>query len=134
MAWKVPVSQRNPAARTALHKIFIELARLLGRSGLIERRTLAAAHISVQRELRDHQHAAFGFTQGQVHFSAGVLENSQACNFVREIVGVGFCILFRDPEQDEQAVTNVTDKLVAYGHAGVGHSLHYGSHGLFRRR
>src|SRR6266852_5982898 len=38
-----------------LHKIFVEFARLLGRSGRVERWPLAAARVSVEGELRDHK-------------------------------------------------------------------------------
>src|SRR4030081_1202736 len=38
----------------SLHKIFVEFARLLGRSGRVERWPFAAAHVTIEGELRDH--------------------------------------------------------------------------------
>src|SRR3979411_1034606 len=47
-----------------LHKIFVEFTRLLGRSGCIERWPLAAARVSVESELRDHQQRAANLRDG----------------------------------------------------------------------
>src|ERR1700674_4059826 len=47
-----------------LDKIFVEFARLLGRSGCIERWTLAAPRVSVESELRDHQQRAGNLRDG----------------------------------------------------------------------
>src|ERR1700686_4041774 len=48
----------------SLHKIFVEFARLLGRSGCVERWPLAAASVSVEGELRDHQQRAGNLRDG----------------------------------------------------------------------
>ena len=56
----------------------------------IEGWSLAAAHISVQSELRDREYAAAHVLQAAVHLSVDIFEDAQAGDFLGEICGVGF--------------------------------------------
>src|SRR6202167_1872719 len=58
----------------ALDKELIEPPSVFGRSGGIERWAPAAAHVSVQSELRNREHAASHVLHAAVHFSLLVFE------------------------------------------------------------
>ncbi len=88
VSWKRPVSAAEAGGADFLHKIFVEFARLLRRSGRVERWTLAAARVSVESELRDHQQRAAHVGNGQIHFAAGIFKNAQADGLLGKVVGV----------------------------------------------
>jgi hypothetical protein len=50
-------------------------------------------HVSIERELGNHQHASFSLAHGAVHLAGGILENSQAGDFAGQVVRVGFGVV-----------------------------------------
>src|ERR1700758_2476871 len=89
---KPPGFTAHPGSADAFHEVLIKVARFLGRSGSIERRTLAAADVAVERELRDHQNSSSHLRYRAIHLSSTVFKNAQPSDFVRQVTGIRFSI------------------------------------------
>jgi hypothetical protein len=112
----------------SLHKVFVEFARLLGRSGCVERGTLAASRVSVERELRDHQQRSANFCNGKIHFAASVFKNPQAVNFLGKIIRIGPRVSAAHAEQHQQPEADLAHDLAIDSNSRAAHALHYGAH------
>ena len=78
----------------------------------------------------NHQHAASGIGQTQIHLAVLILKNAEAGNVLGKVVGVGESVVVADTEQDQQSRTDVAGNLVADPYLGPRNSLHHGAHNV----
>src|SRR5687768_16297383 len=114
-------------------KILIKPVGRFRRSRIRKRRAIAFAAVAVQSELGDHEDFAAAVDDRAVHLALVVFEDAKLPNFVGERVGVFLGILFAYTEQDTKSGSNLTDFFPAHANAGLGDSLHNGSHGENQR-
>src|SRR5271157_2648456 len=87
----------------ALHEVSIQRVGEFRSSRRVERRALALAYVPKQGELRHDQHRAAELRDAAIHLSFVIFKDAQAGNFVGEIIGVGFGVVVRDAQKDQQS-------------------------------
>jgi len=106
---------------------------LLRRGRGVERRALAAADISIQGELRNHEHAAAHVLRAAVHLAVLVFEEAEARNLLGQISCVGLGVFVSHAQQNQQSQADLTAGPVVSGliidsDFGAAHALHDGPH------
>jgi hypothetical protein len=111
-----------------LHKEFVELSSLFRWCGTIERGPLAAAHIAVERKLRDRQNATANLSHAAVHLSLIVFKHAQGDDFLGQVNCVGYGVCAPNGQQDQQPRADLARDLTVHRDLGMAYSLHDGTH------
>jgi hypothetical protein len=112
------------------HDCLVQRPRRLRRRRLVERRPSSLAHVAVERELRDDQHAASGVHDGAIHGLAGVgLEHAHVADLGGDIARVRLGVRLADAEQDEQSGADLSNHLIVDAHARRRDALDHCAHG-----
>ena len=88
-----------------------------------EIRTPTTPYIAVQRELRDHEHAARDVEDSTVELAAIVVKDAKGEDLRREAFTVLGAIVMPDAEQDREPGTDLGDSLFADVHRRPAHAL-----------
>ena len=112
------------------HKIVIPPAtfvrgRRAGKAGPV-----ATRHIGGQRELADDEQATRHILQAVIHLAACIVEHAQLDDFGQQLVGLGMGIAALGAHQQHQAGPNLAHCQPGNVHAGTGHPLQQGFHGI----
>src|SRR6202041_1093084 len=117
----------------SLDKKLIEPASVFGRSGGSEPWALAAAHISVQSELRNREHAASHVLHAAVHFSLLVFKDAKTGDFFGEISSIALGVFLSHGQQNQQSQADLAASPIFDGDLGAADALHDGTHTTFLR-
>jgi hypothetical protein len=129
MGLKAAVGDLQSRAAQPFGKISIEPVRPQRRRRVRERRPVPFAAVAVQSKLRNHQGFAARVAYRKVHLALVVFKDAEIFDLVGERFGVLLVIFFTDAEEDAQAGTDPTDRLLSHADAGFCDSLDDGAHG-----
>src|SRR5581483_4773851 len=108
-------------------EMFVEFPCTRRRSGVIERRPLAATDVSVERELRNHQHRALALAKVEIHLAVLIVEDAKADDLLGEVLGIGLAIALAYAEKNEQPIGDFSCHLARHRHPGTADALDNGS-------
>jgi hypothetical protein len=112
----------------------IEPARFCACGVVVERRALAASHVSIERELGNCRDGAANLLHAAIHFSSIVFKAAHAGDFSGEIRSVGLSVVAANAKQDEPSRANFPRDLAVRGNLSVACALDYGWRGIRGRR
>jgi hypothetical protein len=126
---KLAGGHRQPRLSQFSHEIQVDSTSVCGRRRPVKRWSPALPDISVQRELRHHQHRTLNINHGAVQVLAtfGVKE-TRIPYLAGQVLHVTGPIVSTDRHEYEKSASDLADEAIANIHARLGDPLHDSTH------
>jgi len=112
------------------HKFLVKPFAQFGRRGFDEAGAPLAACVAIESELRHNESGSFRVEEREIHFAAGIIENSQVGDFFGHRGCRRRRVFAPDRNENCEACGNFARHRVIYRHMRAYHALKHSSHGL----
>jgi hypothetical protein len=106
----------------------IRLSGLFGVGSANEGRTPPFSTIGVKGELRNHEDGPADILNREIHLAGSILKYSQGRNFLGNITGIGFLVIYANAEQHKQSLTDFCNGVTRNSNPGTLYPLNHRPH------